>query len=249
MKNFLIFFLTIISLSSSCHKVEKKAGIWLSFDDQSIDQWYDLKTLLDSNSVKATFFISYPHYLTPQKIQKLKNLEKDGHEIGFHGYHHELSEYYIKEHGYLDYIEKEINQGLKIMQSHGFQCTSFAYPFGAKYWFTDFILSQKFEFTRGVTSLNQEKDLSKMEDIYYKFDNDRSLSAISFDNNSGVSLQMLDIALQRALTQNEVLMLYAHKPTNTDQKSYTFNTTTLKYIIDKANTYQLMFYTTKDFDK
>jgi len=46
------------------------------------------------------------------------------------------------------------------MKKHGFDPKSFAYPYGAKYWFTDMMLLKKFKILRGVETINNERDLT-----------------------------------------------------------------------------------------
>jgi peptidoglycan/xylan/chitin deacetylase (PgdA/CDA1 family) len=236
----------VLGLCSGCKKSEKP-GIWLSFDDRSIDQWYELRGLLNENNVVVTFFITQPDSLTVQEVQKLRTLQEDGHEIGFHGTQHVLSEDYIRKNGYRSYLDFEIDQGLTTLGRLGFKCSSFAYPYGEKYWFTDFFLKSRFDFTRDVAAVNGEKDLSIIDDIYYSFDGDRTLSAIGFDNNSGIDHEMLEQGMKRASENNEVLMLYAHEPTTSQRNGYQFNIRTLEKIISIARSYKLVFYTTESF--
>jgi ribosomal protein L19 len=73
---------------------ERYSGICLSFDDRSINEWFELRELLNGNEVRATFFITQADSLNSLEIHKLKVLQNDGHEIGFHGNMHVLSEYY-----------------------------------------------------------------------------------------------------------------------------------------------------------
>jgi len=241
-----LLFLLIAGLLLACHNDEKRAGLWLSFDDRSINQWYELRDLLRTDNVYVTFFITQPDSLTKEEVDKLLKLQQDGHEIGFHGSQHVLSEYYIKENSYTEYLKDEIESGLNTMEKLGFECTSFAYPYGAKYWFTDLILFQKFDILRGVAPLNKEKDISKIDEVYYSFNGDCTLFSFGFDNNSGVTDDMLEKAMDRAAGRNEVLMLYAHAPVSSDKKGYVFNLKTLKFIISKAKASDLEFYTSKN---
>jgi peptidoglycan-N-acetylglucosamine deacetylase len=238
--SFIIFAVLVFSCNSD---VKRYPGISLSFDDRSVNEWFELRKLFNENNVRATFFITQPDSLDSIDIYKLKVLQADGHEIGFHGTRHALSEYYIKENSYSDYLDKEINSGMIAMNSLGFNCVSFAYPYGAKYWFTDFLLSRKFEFLMGVSQLNEGKDISKMDEIYYSFDDIKVLSALGFDNNSGVTKRMIDVALERAIVNQEVLLLYAHAPNMDEQDhGYSFDINLLKYIIQKANENDIGFY-------
>lgn len=244
----IFYVIILIIICWSCHgPKEKKSGIWLSFDDRNIEQWFELRDLFNENNVQVTFFITQPDSLTKEEIHKLHILQDDGHEIGFHGTMHVLSEFYIKEHGYRKYLNLEIDNGLETMKSHGFNCSSFAYPYGAKYWFTDMLLKSRFDFTRGVLPLNKEKDMSKIDDIYYQFDGDRTLFAMSFDTNSGLESKMIENGIKRCSDKNEILMLYAHSPSTDLNKGYHFNIEILEGIIETAKKYRLKFYTTETF--
>lgn len=243
-----VLLLVMVCLAAGCgSKEDAEPGIWFSFDDQSIDEWFDLRPLFLKNDVKVTFFITIPDSLTEEEVSMLRQLASDGHEIGFHGTRHVLSEYYIKEHGYWEYWQKEIVEGMDHMDSLGFSCTAFAYPFGAKFRLSDFLLSQRFDFIRGVSPVNEERDLTIIDEIYYSFDNRRTLSAIGFDNNGGLTQEMIASAIQRTIVRKEVLMLYAHVPTTTADQGYYFDVSLLKYIIEEAKSHNLRFYTTKDF--
>ena len=90
----------------------------------------------------------------------LRQLENEGHEIGSHGALHVLSENYIRENSYDEYIKNEIDANIFAMKKHGFDPKSFAYPYGAKYWFTDMMLLKKFKILRGVETINNERDLT-----------------------------------------------------------------------------------------
>jgi len=78
----------------------------------------------------VTFFITQFDSLTPDEIGLLHRFEDEGHEIGSHGALHVLSEHYIREHSYQDYLEKEIGKNLQSMRKHGFNPRSFAIPMG-----------------------------------------------------------------------------------------------------------------------
>lgn len=248
MRNLSIFIIGLLLFSCNSNSA-KFPGICLSFDDRSINEWFRLRELFNNNGVKVTFFITQPDSLNEDEITKLKILQKDGHEIGYHGNLHVASEYFIKENSYLEYIDTEINQGIETMESLGFNCVSFAYPYGAKYWFTDFILSKKFDLLRGVSPLNEEKDLTNMDEIYYSFDDDKTLSAMGFDVNSGVTKSMIDNAIERSIINQEVLLLYAHLPTTIEQQSgYSFDVDLLRHIIQQANKRNVGFYPIRELN-
>lgn len=145
---------------------------------------------------------------------------------------HVVSEYYIKEKTYKEYFNNEIFKGLRDMKLKGFNPKSFAYPYGSKYWFTDLILLQFFDFTRNVTPRFGQNDLTKLN-IYHEIGQvDKRTSALGIDRNSNVTIQMLDCAMKKAVNDNLVLMLYAHKPVSSD--------TVLNYEISKEYLYKVV---------
>ncbi|MFB9864855.1 polysaccharide deacetylase family protein [Rufibacter immobilis] len=219
-------------------------GLSLSFDDRAIDKWFDMRDIFKQYNARVTFFITQPDSLSQSEVEKLRILKQDGHEIGFHGTHHVVSEFYIRNKSYSEYFSYEITPGLKLMDSLGFKCTSFAYPYGSRYWFTDFLLLRKFKVLRGVSSVNKEKTLTKIDDIFFSLDKNRKLSAVGIDVNSGVDEKMLENAINRAITRKEVLLLYGHIPTNNrEAKGYIFKVSFLKFILEKAKSNGLKFYT------
>lgn len=77
---FLLATLVLISCSSddSIPKetpLKLEAGVVITFDDDYVDEWFEVNTLLKSYDWKATFFVTKFNQLSQQKIQKLKNLK------------------------------------------------------------------------------------------------------------------------------------------------------------------------------
>jgi peptidoglycan-N-acetylglucosamine deacetylase len=247
MKKVSIVLFVFLLASCACDKEERQAGLCLSFDDRSVAEWYTLRPLFNQSDVKVTFFISQPDSLSTEEVAMLKTLQLDGHEIGFHGRQHLLSEHYIKEHSYADYFKNEIDDGLKVMDSLGFQCQSFAYPYGAKYWFTDYLMLRRFKTLRGVSALNESGDLTAIDDIFSTPANAEVVAAISFDKVSGIDSHMLEAAMNRALARNEVLQLYGHSPANSEALGdYQFQPQLLAAIIQMAKARDLKFYTASE---
>ncbi|HEX5169943.1 MAG TPA: polysaccharide deacetylase family protein [Cyclobacteriaceae bacterium] len=230
-------------IAFSCQKREvKRAGICISLDDRSIKEWYEMKELLRKYNSRVTFFVTQFDSLDSIEIKMLKDLEKEGHEIGSHGALHVVSEYYIKEKSYNEYIENEIDASISAMKKNGFTPKSFAYPYGAKFWFTDLILLSKFEVLRGVEPINNERDLTLIDNIYYTFNGDRTLSAIGIDQGSGVAKEMISKAIRRATVNKEVLLLYGHSPiTDISDGPYNFDIDLFEYILKEASRNDLEF--------
>src|SRR5450631_505386 len=116
-----IFLLAVILLALSCRKFDKpgkmnEAGVVLTFDDDYIDNWYKYLPVLDSMNVKATFYVCLYHKLTPDEVHKLKIIEAHGNEIAFHTANHLNTLQYMKEHGYDQFLNLEINKDLTKMR-------------------------------------------------------------------------------------------------------------------------------------
>ena len=238
-----IFFLIYFSCQNPKNPT-KQAGICLSFDDKSVNEWYELLPLFKKYNATATFFVTQPQELNDEEIQKLQQLEKAGFEIGFHGYHHKSAEHYIRKHSYKEYMETEIYPGIQFMDSIGVNCRSFAYPYGAQYWFTDYLLLRHFDAVRDVSPLNKEKDLTNIDAIFNDFRGDKSLSAIGIDNKTGLTISMINQAFDRAKKNREAVLLYGHIPTDEDRvKGYYFQKKFLEEILKSAQNKNLVFYT------
>ncbi len=247
MMNKFIYLFLFVFFSCTKH-VSKEAGVCISFDDRSISEWYSLRTLFEKYHVKATFFITQPDSLSQEDIIHLKELELDGHEIAFHGNFHFMSEEYIKKHSYYEYWQNEIVSGMKKMKQLGFTCKTFAYPYGSKYWFTDFLLLRKFEKTRGICPLLKNQNIRDI-DSYYFFDNDQTLSALSFDQENNVSIEKIEQGLSFAKDSNAVFLLYGHIPSKDSlPKGYSFSILKFEKILKKAQELELKFYTFKELN-
>ncbi|HEX8060073.1 MAG TPA: polysaccharide deacetylase family protein [Cyclobacteriaceae bacterium] len=227
-----IKFFTAVILLFSCTHPKKSPGICLSFDDRSVHQWTQLKPLLNSYNAHVTFFITQYDSLTTEERRLLKGLHNDGHEIGSHGAMHVFSETYIKQNSYEEYLENEIDNNIATLKANGFNATSFAYPYGSKYWLTDLLLLKRFNVLRGVAPISEP--IQKIDDIFYDFDNDQTLFALGFDE--GVTIDKLEGAFDRAVENNEVLMLYAHAP----------DKSTLEEILSAAKKRGMTFYRFND---
>jgi peptidoglycan/xylan/chitin deacetylase (PgdA/CDA1 family) len=244
----LLFITSLLALFSCTPGREHTPGICLSFDDRSIDEWYEMMPMLDRYQAHVTFFVSQMDSLNPDQILKLKTIEARGHEIGSHGALHVNAETYIKEHGYDEYLQKEVDRSIDEMNLHGFDPVTFAYPYGAKYWFTDFLLLQRFNRVRSVSAIGAD-DITTLDDIYYNFDGDDKLSAVGIDVNSGLTREMVRRAAGRASNRKEVLMLYGHHPAVEGDSTYRFDPEFLEFILNECRKNGLRFYTFAELEK
>jgi len=204
-KRFFILILSLLTfLGCSFHKKEKH--VILTFDDASVEEWFAQRNLFKTYHIKATFFISRPHQLSKDQIEKLKILVSDGHEIGCHGLNHLKA---TKENQY-QYIETEIEPALKLLSDYGFTASSFAYPFGPSTPYLDSMLTNYFSFIRKATYNYKDTLISLYPDIYAKKGKYCITNAMGIDGNFNISMDNLEDAIIKATEINSFLVLYAH---------------------------------------
>lgn len=109
-------------------------GLCISFDDRSIEEWNELRPLLNKYQAKVTLFVTQFDSLTVNDIEYLHDFERDGHEIGSHGARHLLAEHFLASHTLAEYLDTEIHPSIERMRQHKFNVTSFAYPYGSMTW-------------------------------------------------------------------------------------------------------------------
>ncbi|WP_319481645.1 polysaccharide deacetylase family protein [uncultured Draconibacterium sp.] len=204
----LLALITFILLLS-CNEQNKQGAVVFSFDDQYIDEWYSQRNLFNQYNIKATFFISRPHQLKPDQIEKLKQLQADGHEIGCHGLNHLNAVTYKDSINVL--IEKEIKPAIESLSELGFDAHSFAYPYGSSLPNIDSILLGYFDYLRKATYNTKDTSIDYYDDIFAKKDDYKVVNAMGIDTNFKITPENLELGLQRAKNNNEVLILYSHK--------------------------------------
>ncbi|MDL2308250.1 glycosyltransferase family 39 protein [Bacteroidales bacterium OttesenSCG-928-C03] len=186
--------------------------VHFTFDDQSIDEWIENRQLFSKYDIKTTFFICRPHLLSDKQIEGLKLLESDGHEIGFHGTNHRSIEDFIDS---LDkWLDQEIITGLQFMKELGFNCRSFAYPFGHATDISDSLLSIYFSHIRKATYNYKDTLLSAYDEIFISDNFQKTYNSMGIDCNYGITLASLESGIMRAKKNGETLVLYAHTINN-----------------------------------
>lgn len=225
------------------HRTQLEGGICISFDDRTVDQWFELRELFNKYNAKVTFFVTRFDSLSAAQVGKLKILQADGHEIGFHGVLHVVSEQYIKEHSLLEYLDHEIVSGINTMNAQGFYPTSFSYPYSAKYTGTDKELLKYFYVLRSEAIIKKGVDIVTVNEAYYKHDGERLVYAMAIDRNGPLNSAIVEQAMKRAIEKKEVLMLYGHEP------GRTFDTAFLEQILKLSRDKSLKFFRASDLVK
>jgi len=234
-----IFFLCILCFSVLCllgcnNKEGISNHVILSFDDASVDEWFAQRELFDTYNIKVTFFISRPHLLTKEQIDKLKMLVSDGHEVGCHGMNHIRA----TEENQYQYIETEVESALQTLSDYGFTITSFAYPFGARTPYLDSMLTNYFTFIRAATYNYLDTLISIYPEIYTRRANFCITSAMGIDGNYNISMDNLEDAILKAKQTDSFLVLYAHV-INNNNDDYTITPQYLEEFFKLMNKHKI----------
>ncbi|MCF2490412.1 polysaccharide deacetylase family protein [Dyadobacter sp. CY347] len=234
-------------------QTNEKAGVAISFDDHFINEWFALRPIFQKYNAKVTFFVTCPDSLTADEVSKLKTLQSDGHEIGFHGTIHGKSTELIMA-GPENYKKIELAPGLSYMAKAGFNPTSYAHPGGNHNDQVDSVLlASGFKILRDV-AISRRKIMGfqmyalaprLMPWIYYDFDSERIVDALLIDEDSGLTEAEMKEALEKAKTDNKALMLFGHEPLYGKPKNgeYGFDVPFLEQILKEADRQKLKFYT------
>jgi peptidoglycan/xylan/chitin deacetylase (PgdA/CDA1 family) len=228
------------SESDTISKKEKKlqSGVVISFDDSSVDEWFEVNEILKVYDWKATFFVTQFNKLSAAKIQKLKDLKRDGHEIGGHGLNHIDAAKIILENGSNAYLDREIYPMVKLMNDNDLTPSSFAYPFGSRNSISDDILLNEFQIIRGTTSGNSSPDL---QNCYYN--NDRLVFGLGIDSHySHFSIPYFISLLEYAKKNNKIVIFYGHRPVSTFKAVYETEYQTLIEICEYVKKNNMKFY-------
>jgi len=258
----LLFILLVISSCNSNYKNKLdvaiankfEAGFVLSFDDAYIDEWFKIKDILKNHNVHATFFISGFKNLTIDEITKLKILVKENHEIASHSSNHYNTVDFIKNRTAEYFLDTEIFPELKLMTENNFKIKSFSYPYGANNSFTDSLLLRHFSLLRDVTEYQRHfysmffTKIDEIDEIFFGKNNSKVVSSLGIDENFDISISDIHKAFSRAKSNNEIIVLYAHKPVENINSTYQISYKYLDAILDIANNLDLKSYRFGDLD-
>jgi peptidoglycan-N-acetylglucosamine deacetylase len=241
------FFLFSCENKNTPQKSKPKAinpGVVISFDDASINEWFQANKILRQYSWKATFCVSKINTLSHSEIEELLQLQKEGHEIAGHGFNHFDAPKFVAKNGIKAYINQEINPMLAIMHFYSFKVTSFAYPFGFRNPAIDAVLFKKFKIIRGTTY--------GAEDPFFQncyFNNTKLVFAIGIDtDHPNFSIQYLIKLLDYAKRKHEILLLFGHKPVQKITANYQTKIETLQLICNYVKQHNMTFYTLSDLN-
>ena len=248
------FLLLPIIVAFGCGPVSQPpaAGIALSFDDRFVQEWAKLRPLFKKYDARATFYVTQFDSLKPEEIEILRQLQADGHEIGAHGATHARSIDYVWQHSMNDYFKNEIEAELEPMKKAGLKVSTFAHPGGQQIWFIDQkLLKNYFCLLRDVALTERDLKLFTlrrpvfgMNEIYYRFDGNPTVSALLIDQGANVPMKALREGLIRAKNTNSTLMLFGHRPLfESSGEKYGFGVSRLDSILAESKKLGLRTYT------
>lgn len=226
-------------LNSKDNKTTLQPGVVISFDDNDVNNWIEVSNVLNTYQWKATFFLSNFLTLSENEIIKLKTLNKQGHEIAGHGFHHINSLDYIDQNGMSNYMNTEIHPMINIMERNNLPISSFAYPYGSRNSSVDSLLFNEFKMLRGTTYGSPRP---KKADCY--FENNRLVYGLGLDRNyAHYSIEYFISLLTYAKKHNKIVIFYAHNPVAKSENNYQVEYETLIQICDFVKKNNMKFYT------
>jgi PKD repeat protein len=217
------------------------AGVALTFDDNTIDQWYEIRDLLQPYNAHVTFFVSQFEGLDEDQIDKLRTLKADGHEIAFHGTNHEDAALYLNNHSIQEYIDDEIIPGISLMENAGLTPVDFAYPYGSENDTLTAALQTYFIHIRGTQS--------RIDDpIYYEYGSNQLLiEGIGIDDQTyGNTLDDIYDGILTAKQEDKILIFYAHEPVQNVTGNYMISYDRIEKILINASEQDMKFYTVSE---
>jgi len=233
----------VMLYAGSCTKYEKKgiiekSGIALTFDDYSIDNWYQYLPLFDSFGVRATFYISQYHKLSTEQKNKMRKMQSHGHEIAFHTSNHYNMVNYLDNFQIRDLIEREIYEDLRKMNHEGFYPRTFAYPYGSH---NDYLDKELCKIFKSVRALNGTNNYAKS---FTRGLNNKVLYAIGIDNKRP-RLDKIEFLIEEAYHNSNCLILVGHNIEKPDA-AFQVSLEKLKAILQKAKALNMRFYTVSE---
>lgn len=238
-----LFFFTLFS----CSKKEEssiQAGVVITFDDAFVDEWYQAHQVLKKYHWKATLDVCRIDSIGKPQLQKLHELENEGHEIAGHGYHHYNAVKFVAKNGIGEYLKQEIDPMTKSMKHKGFKVSSFAYPYGERSATLDTVLNPRFKIIRGRAfcgfTPSKEGCYFSNSKFVYAFDIDNSHVHFSYH----YLLELLDYAKKN----NKILVLCSHKPVKEVTDNYQTKIETLEFVCNYVKLNNMKYYTLRDLD-
>ncbi|MCA9146599.1 MAG: polysaccharide deacetylase family protein [Planctomycetales bacterium] len=232
--------------NSATPRTLDRGGVLLTFDDRNFDDWVKAIPLFDEFKVKATFFISGE--IDQEAHDAIRQLTAHGHAIGSHSVNHLKAVEYCQQRSTAEFLRLEIQPQLEAFQRIGVTPVAFAYPMSRNDAVTDDALLKVFRHVRTGRNIAAGERLSEV-DAYFVPANEMKkhgcLYAKGIDHaptRADRTFEQLDTALSRAAKNQEIIVLYAHRISETGIRNYV-TPDALRRIIGMAKSLGLEFYT------
>ena len=200
-----------------------KAGVILSFDDAYINEWHATNQKLKKYFWKGTFFVCRINTLDQSEIEKLLQMQKEGHEIAGHTYTHINAVPFLTNHSIDEYLNQEIDPMLDLMGFYGLNVSTFAYPYGGRSKELDAALLKKFKIIRGRAFC---EEVANKQGCYYN--NSNLVFSFSIDDtHNHFNIPHLLQLLEYAKKNNKILILNSHKTVDKVSGDYQTKNATL----------------------
>ncbi|MCX5742261.1 MAG: polysaccharide deacetylase family protein [Proteobacteria bacterium] len=108
------------------------AAIAFSFDDAWVEQWWEIREVLQRYAARVTFFVSRYATLDDEERAQLQVLAADGHDVEAHSVNHLRAPAYVETNGVAAYLTNEVLPSAEILRRDGYDPIVYAYPFGQR---------------------------------------------------------------------------------------------------------------------
>jgi PKD repeat protein len=216
---------------------QPRAGVAITFDDNSIENWSAIRNLLNNYTANATFFVSNYGTLDESEKDMLRELQSDGHEIGYHGFAHLDASIYLENHTINEYMSNEIINGITLMERDGFNPVDFSLPNGHGDDNSSLTNALQQNFTH-IRSTDRGP-------IYYQYgSNTTVIYAQGIDDTTyGQSMNDIYNEISTAKENDEIVIFYCHDPVPSNPQEYQISYTRLQNILANASQNNMKFYT------
>ena len=220
-------------------------GIAITFNGWSVNNWYGIRSLLNTYDAKVTFFVGNLGYLINADFERLRTLKSDGHEIASQGLHFLDAVEYINNNSLQAYIDDEISPALEILSENELLPSSFAYPFGSRNSLLDAELLNHFIRIRATAYTTNTTRIVELDPVYYTWQNETLIRGVGIDAEYNNTIEDIIEGMERAGQHNEVIVSYTHTLTD-DIIDYGTPVEKMEAILEAAQTMNLNFYRISD---
>ena len=144
-----------------------------------------------------------------------------------------------------EYMTREINPMLDLMNFYGLKVSSFAYPYGGRTKKLDAALLKKFKIIRGRAF---REEIADKQGCYFSYSNLIFSFSIDDTHNDFTIPHLLQL-LNFAKKHNKILILNSHKTVNNVTGDYQTKNETLEYVCKYIKNNKMKFYTVSDLEK